>query len=416
MKKILLLLLFLNFSFINAQISFEKGYFISNNGTKTECFIKNLDWKNNPTEFKYKIEFSYSEFKTENIANVQEFGIDNDVTFKRFKIKIDRSSNDLKKITTNKNPVWNEETIFLKTLVKGDATLYSYSDENINRYFYDTKVVPTEQLIYVKYSQSDDNEGAIKLNENNEYKQQLFKNVSSANTSENDILKLSYKKSDLIKYFIKYNNIAPSTTGDKEAKINKGRFLVKITPAISMVSLTAKNEIATQNNVKLDNKVTFKFGGEAEYILPYNKNKWSIFINPSYQKYQDEKTYMIPSGFITNPETEANVKAKYTSIQVPIGVRHYIFLNATSKIFVNAAYAVDIASNTEINYTIISNNTKTDYKSKSGANFAFGLGYNFKNKLSAEIRLNTKKELMRDYSNYSAQYNAIDFILGYSIF
>ncbi|MNL15969.1 hypothetical protein D3C87_1369890 [compost metagenome] len=220
----------------------------------------------------------------------------------------------------------------------------------------------------------------------------------------------------MIKYFIKYNNIAPSTTGDKEAKINKGRFLVKITPAISMVSLTAKNEIATQNNVKLDNKVTFKFGGEAEYILPYNKNKWSIFINPSYQKYQDEKTYMIPSGFITNPETEANVKAKYTSIQVPIGVRHYIFLNATSKIFVNAAYAVDIASNTEINYTIISNNTKTDYKSKSGANFAFGLGYNFKNKLSAEIRLNTKKELMRDYSNYSAQYNAIDFILGYSIF
>lgn len=401
---------------MNAQISFEKGYFISNSGTKTECFIKNLDWKNNPTDFKYKMQFNDSEFKTENITNVQEFGIDNNISFKRFKIKIDRSSNDLKKITTNKNPVWNEEVIFLKTLVKGDATLYSYTDENINRYFYDTKTIPTEQLIYVQYSQSDDSEGAIKLNENNEYKQQLFKNVLSPGTSENDILKLSYKKSDLIKYFTKYNNIEPGIISNEETKINKGHFLVKITPGVSMVSLNAKNEITTQNNVELDNKITFKFGAEAEYILPYNKNKWSVFINPSYQKYQDEKTYMIPSGFITNPETESNVKAKYSSIQVPIGVRHYMFINPTSKIFINAAYAVDIASNTEINYTIISNNTKTDYKSKSGANFAFGLGYNFKNKLSAELRLNTKKELMRDYTYYSAKYSAIDFIFAYTIF
>lgn len=56
MKRNLLLLLALKFSFVvNAQINFEKGYFISNDNEKIECLIKSIDWKNNPTEFKYKL-------------------------------------------------------------------------------------------------------------------------------------------------------------------------------------------------------------------------------------------------------------------------------------------------------------------------------------------------------------------------
>jgi hypothetical protein len=416
MKKILLLLLFLNFSSISAQISFEKGYYISNDGTKTECFIKNLDWKNNPTEFKYKTQFSDSEFKTENIANVQEFGIDNDVTFKRFKIKIDRSSSDLKKITPDKNPLWKEETIFLKILAKGNATLYSYTDENINRYFYDTKTIPTEQLIYVQYSQSDDAEGGVKIIENNEYKQQLYKNVSSGNTTDKDILNLQYKKNDLISYFTKYNNANKNFTETVVKKANKGKFYVKIAPGISMVSLAVSNEANSQLNTELNNKTIFRFGAEAEYLLPYNKNKWSIFINPSYQKYDNEKNYNVPSGFSAFPDIEYNVKAEYSGLQLPVGVRHYMFLNEKSKIFINAGYTFDVVSNVDITYTPKAQpSNATNFKGKSGSNLAFGAGYNFKNKFSAEIRFNTKKELV-NYSYFSAKYSAIDFIFSYTIF
>ena len=39
-----------------AQISFEKGYFINNANQKTNCLIKNQDWKDNPTEFEYKLD------------------------------------------------------------------------------------------------------------------------------------------------------------------------------------------------------------------------------------------------------------------------------------------------------------------------------------------------------------------------
>jgi hypothetical protein len=418
MKKLLLLTLLLCYSFTNAQISFEKGYFISNDGNRTECYIKNLDWKNNPTDIKYKTQLSDSDSKTESIATIQEFGIDKESTYKRFKIKIDRSYGDLKKITTNRNPNWKEETLFLKVLVAGDATLYSYAEDNLSRFFYTTKTIPTEQLIYVKYIITDQNEGAEKIKENNEYKQQLYKNVATPSTTEKSILSLTYKKADLIAYFSKYNNINPDLAKKDNTKTSKSQLFIKITPGISMVSSTVSNEGNSQLNAELDNKTIFKFGAEVEYILPYNKNKWSIFINPTYQKYQDEKSYSVPSGFMTFPDIEYNVKLDYSSVQLPIGVRHYMFLNEKSKIFINAAYTFDVSSNVDITYTSKTGANDTEnFKGRSGSNFAFGLGYNFNNKFSAEIRLNTKKEIINyAYTYNSAKYSAIDFIFGYTIF
>ncbi|WP_409417555.1 outer membrane beta-barrel protein [Flavobacterium sp. PS2] len=415
-KPLLITILFLFcFTFSYAQISFEKGYYILNDGSRIECFIRNIDWKNNPTDFKYKTQLSDNDFKTETIANVQEFGIDNETTFKKFKIKIDRTSDEPNKLLADRNPVFKEEVIFLKILIKGDATLYSYTDQNLNRYFYETKTIPVEQLVYTKYYQIDSNGSPTILAENNEYKQQLFQNVKAENTTEKEIIKLNYNKSDLTKYFIKYNNIKPNLAKE-ERKVNKGIFLVKITPSASIASLSTENDYFLRDNVQLDNKINFKFGVEAEYILPYNKNKWSIFINPAYQTYQDDKTYNVPSGFIISPETPNNAKVKYTSIQIPIGIRHYMFLNQSSKIFINVAYAFDAGSKTNITYTDVTNKTTREYESGSGSNFAFGLGYNFKNKFSFEARLNTKKELMRDYLTYSAKYSSIDFVLGYTIF
>ncbi|KUJ60488.1 hypothetical protein AR687_18055 [Flavobacteriaceae bacterium CRH] len=415
MKKILLFIFFFYYTISNAQISFEKGYFISNEGKRTECYIKNLDWNDNPINFKYKMELNDSEPATETIATTQEFGIDNESTYKRFNIKIDRSNDDVEKITSNRNPEWKEETIFLKILVAGDATLYSYTNSNTNKYFYSTQTIPTEQLIYVKFIQADQNEGAERISENNEYKQQLFRNVKSSGTTQKEILNLKYKKNDLTAYFSKYNNITSGSDKEIDKKTTKSQFFIKITPGVSMVSTSLKNFAASEFNVELDKKMIFKIGAEAEYILPYNKNKWSIFINPMYQKYEDEKNYNTSSGSITNQQTSYNVKINHSVLQLPIGARHYMFLNQNSKIFIDVAYSLDIASKTDIVYTNKTENSTLNFDGNLGKNLAFGLGYNFKNKFSAEMRFNTKNELI-NYISHSAKYSSIDFIFGYTVF
>ncbi len=416
MKKILLITLLFFCTFVHSQISFQKGYFISNEGKRTECYIKNLDWKNTPTDFKYKMELDDAEFKAENITSTLEFGIDNESTYKRFTLKIDRSSDDLKKITRNPSPNWTEETLFLKVLIDGEASLYSYNDELINKFFYATKTIPIEQLVYIKYLKSDRNEGAERISENNQYKQQLLVNVTSLNISEKDIHNLSYKKASLTDYFEKYNNVKSVSASKEETKAARSQFSIKITSGVSVVSTLAEGFYNSNLNVTLDNKIVFKLGAEAEYVLPYNKNKWSVFINPTYQKYQDEKDYTISSGFIANPEKLYNIKINYNSIQLPIGVRHYMFLNEISKIFISVFYSIDVAGKTNIEYkNKTGTNSSSSLESRSPNNLGLGLGYNFKNKFTAELRLNARKELM-NYLYYSAKYTSLDFIISYRIF
>ncbi|KAF2080229.1 outer membrane beta-barrel protein [Flavobacterium sharifuzzamanii] len=411
MKKTFLLILFLYCTLSNAQVSFEKGYFISNNGIRTECFIRNLDWKNNPTDFKYKSQIGDNDYKTETITNVQEFGIDNTVTFKRAKVKMDRSSDNLDKLSETGQPVWEENTLFLRLLVQGEATLYSYTEGNLIRYFYETKSTPLEQLTYLKYILTKGDKSTGELRENDYYKQQLNNNVRLGNTADSEITNLKYKKSDLTRYFLKYNNTDNKTKNSVISKSSEGHFHLKITPELSFISGSMNDGDSPSIDVNLDSNTNLKIGLEAEYLLPFNKNKWSIFLNPAYQKYETTKQYSRPGLFAGSPSITRSIEVKYSSIQVPIGLRYYFLINNNSKVFINAAFSFDINGKASLSF-----DKNAELESKTGSNFAFGVGYNFKNKFSAEIRTNTKKQLLTDYNTFSVEYNAIDLVFAYSIF
>jgi hypothetical protein len=411
MKKLLLIAFLFMYSFINAQISFEKGYFISNNGTRTQCFIKNLDWSNNPTDFRYKININDTEYKTETAATIREFGIENGSTYEKAKVKIDQSNNSLERITTSKNPIWQEDTIFLKVLVTGDATLYYYVNENFARFFYKTKSQPIEQLVYKEYLALNENNGTKTILENNYYKQQLLINVKSENITDSEIKRLTYKKDPLMKYFLKYNNINADEIKKTLNSTNKTIYHLKITPGISLASLLINSaESSGFKNAQYDTKVIFKFGIEGELVLPINKNKWSLFINPSYQKYSDSQEYGVVTGVNDGLEFNYPSEVEYSSFQLPIGVRHYFFLNDKSKIFIDGAYVVDINGRFTLTSKPINLNSNT------GGNFALGLGYNFKNKISFEIRYNANKNTLNTYNSFAGEYKTTDFIFGYSFF
>ena len=379
-----------------SQISFEKGYFINNNEQKIECLIRNKDWKNNPTKFVYRLSEN-AEQKKADIKLVREFGIYNYSKYIRSTVNIDRSSKDLNDLSTNRNPTFKEEELFLKVLVEGQSNLYQYEDGNLVRYFYSKENSNNiEQLIFKNYKSSGD-----LLRENNRFKQQLLSELKCKHIKTKDIEKISYEKGDLVNIFVQYNQCNNSEIVNFEEKQKKDLFNLTPRLGLNSSSLSIQNAISSSRDVNFGNKLKFRFGLEAEIILPFNKSKWAIIIEPTYQYFKSEKEL-----------SNSSAKVDYTSIEFPIGIRHYFFLNNDSKLFINGLYILDFPINSTILY-----NTGTEIEITKSTNLGFGIGYKQNDKYSLELRYDKSRGgILSNYPSYSSDYNTLSVILGYVIF
>lgn len=409
MKKLIVLLVMAITSLASyGQINFEKGYYITNTDEKIDGFIKNMDWDNNPTEFEFKATAS-SVVVLETIKTVKEFGVYNFSKFVRTTVNMDRSSDNLERMTTDKQPVFNEEELFLKVVVQGKATLYEFAANNLRRYFFSDEDAKTEQLIYKRY-RSD----SKTISKNNSYKQQLFNSLKCATINMNRINNVDYARNDLSKVFVEYNqcNNPNAAVVNFAEKQKRDFFHLTIRPGFNNSSLSVSNPLVYYKGAEFDTKWSFRLGIEAEFILPFNKDKWSLFFEPTYQSYQAERKIMA-----SNPAANLTGEADYSSIEVPLGIRHYFFLNDDSKIFVNAAVVLDFSSNSTVIFTRDSGTIQDNLDaSKTKNNYAIGLGYKFKNRYSLEFRYLTSREILGKYVFWSSDYKTVSVILGYSIF
>ncbi|PVW13920.1 tRNA modification GTPase [Marixanthomonas spongiae] len=400
MKNTVLILLVSFFSLSTyAQIKFEKGYFINNQGNKVNCLIKNVDWRSNPKTFEYKASEN-QEVKTANIAMVKEFMVSETQKYERHTVNIDRSTDVVNRLGSKKAPEFKEEQLFLRVLVEGKATLYLYRDSNLTRYFYKIGTQNVEQLVYKRYKETP-----TKMGVNNQYKQQLWNNLKCSDFSMNTLEKVDYNSSDLSRFFVKYNQCAQADYTDYTKNKNKLVFNFTVRPGVRSSSLIIANS-ARRASIDFGNATSFRFGLEGEFKLPFNKNKWAIIVEPTYQYYKPDE---VQNPQVTYP---ALVKTDYKSIELPFGLRHYFFLNDKSKIFVNASYVIDFSLKSNIDFEIY-----PDLEiSRSTSNFAFGLGYNFNDRYSAEVRLATERNIMGSYVFWGSDYKSVSFILGYTLF
>jgi len=407
MKKQLLFLFTAILSFnCYSQITFEKGYYIDNTNQRTNCLIKNFDWKNNPTEFEYKLSEN-SESKKTTIKSIKEFGIDNISNYLRTTVNIDRSSENINNLSNDRNPIFQEEELFLKVLVQGKPTLYEYVDGDLIRFFYNNNSSTIEQLIFKSYVT---NENIIGIN--NKFREQLWVDLKCPNFKINEIKNLDYKINELVNFFVEYNKCNNQEYVNFTEKQKKDLFNLSIRPRINSSSLTIQNSNSDSRETNFDNKIGFGFGLETEFILPFNKNKWAITIEPTYQSFKSEKTTNLNDG--SGGVLTANVD--YSSIEFPVGLRHYFFLNNNSKFFINASYIFDLSSKSLIEFTRNDGSNLNSLEIETRNNLAMGIGYKQNDRYSLEIRYQTKRELLGKYTYWNSEYKTFSIIFGYSLF
>lgn len=405
-KQLLSLLLFIIGFNSYAQITFEEGYFINNSGQKTTCLIKNVDWKNTPTQIEYKLQEN-DEAQLKSIETLNEFGINGISKYIKAKVEIDRSSKNINRLSQNRNPIFSEENLFLKVLVEGQANLYEYNDGNLLRYFYSLKDSEIKQLIYKKYKTVNGD-----VSENNRYRQQLWSDLSCDGFDQQKLEYINYSKRDLVKQFTKFNDCVESDYINFNAKDKRDFFHLTIKPRLNISSLTFGNSLSDIDPIEFDDETGFGIGIDLEFVLPFNKNKWAITLEPAYQSFKSESSS--PTDNIVGGERVAIVD--YSSIEIPIGLRHYFYINKKSAIYLNAAYVMDFSMSSSVEFTRKDGSNLNTIEVKKGNNIAFGAGYQYNKKFSLEFRYQTNRDILDSYEYWSSDYSSMSFILGYQIF
>lgn len=390
------------FSFLFSIISFfsfsqnstQEGYYIDKLGDKHEGFIKNLDWRNNPTSIEFKSSLNEKLITIEK-ENINEFGIYNSSKFVKYVLKIEKSSSKVSNLVETKEPSFVEEEALLKVIVEGDANLYKYENSNIVKYFYSKNNETPKQLIFIEYLNENNN-----IAKNEDFKRELFSELN-CNFDRDFIKELKYTETSLKKYFQKYN----SSCGSKEYisyNTKKTKYNLKAEVKANFI-----NYEFPLFNFTSDKSVKPSFGFEFEAVFPYNNNSFSLIINPTYGIYNIDNIKTDYFGFSREYEI------KYSNVNIPFGIRYYIYLSENSKLFITPSF--------ELNYSVsndagIYRNNQRIEKFEPSSNYAIGLGYSFQ-KFYFEAKYITNSRIV-EYSNSNKDSNFKNISLGlkYQIF
>ncbi len=248
--------------------------------------------------------------------------------------------------------------------------------------------------------------------QNNNFRQQLLNDFKSQQISPNDVVNLRYSKTDIGKFLIKYNKTMDSNYTNYNLKKKRDFFNLTIRPGLNLSHLSIENTMSDFWNNDYGNEINFRCGVETEYIFPFNKNKWSIIIEPTFQYYYSDskkETNELSGGFSI---TEVN----YQSIELPVGLRHYFYLNDKSIFFANISYVIDFSYKSSVKLTRLDGSLISSLDIISKPNLSLGIGYKCKNKLSLEMRYQTKRQILSDYIYWKTDYGTMSIILGYTLF
>lgn len=401
MKHLVLFISFLIFySTSLAQFYYEPGYIIDNENTKTECLIKYKDWEFTPQSFEYKPGIN-DDVQEVSIANVKEVNITGKAKYIRSSLKIDRSSSDLDNLSRVRHPEWNYETLFLKVLVEGKASLYYYGKNNFTRFFYSVGD-SIEQLVYKEFIVVKDNLTGTSINAN--YRQQLFISVN-CNKTESDYIHLEYDQKSLVKHFIDYNRCAGTEAHFYTKEEQKDNFNVKIAIGLDYSSLSVFDYISDSQDTDFGAEINPMAAVEAEYIFPFRKNKWSLVAESSFHSFKSEG--------ICNTGTTT---IKYGAIDVSMGVRHYLYLGKKKKQKIYFNGFLNSITTFNLNSEIVLPNTTSIREFKDHLNLSFGAGFNYK-KISTELRYYTPQGVFSHqvFPTWGSDLRRISLIVGINI-
>ncbi len=244
------------------------------------------------------------------------------------------------------------------------------------------------------------------MHANSHYQQQLLNDLRCEDIAQKSIEDIGYSEKPLVRIFTKYNSCMDPTYRAPVA-MKKDRFDFWIRPGVNVSSLKIENPY-TIGAVDIGMNTSFRIGVVAEFILPFNKNKWAVFLEPTYLGYQSEAD--VDFGLGTH-----KVKADYKTLDFPLGLKYAVFLKDGSKLFFNTSVVYGYA---------LPGSAITAPKREDLLNLEFsnsfsvvaGAGYAFANRFNMELRYDFNRGILNDYAYWASGFSSFSLVAGYRLF
>ncbi len=383
----------LNFLFVSGQIRFEPAYYINEKHEKVECFIKNTNSRNSPTQFSYKLQSEGEEF-TASIDSIQEFGFYDDYIYIRYDVDVDASEFDIDEGPSDGKPLYESKTVFLKPLVLGEASLYVYTYDGAMMFFYSLEGSHPEQLYCKEYLTPSQ---TVKVNRS--FVGQLSNCITCSDISIPELSQLNYSKRELEAVFLKYNRCHTVDYVNPVVVKKKGKFRIAIKPGIRHSYAESSRYASNAQDAEFETKINLNYAFEFEFVLPFKSNKWSIAIEPGYHSYVSMNT--LPND---------DVKIDFKAIEVPVGLKYYMFLNDCSRLRLSISYAAHIGLNSSVFYPGF-----YPYKINTLFSPRVGLGYSYNQKYTVDFTCGKIDNLFNPMA-FDSRYVFYELSFGYTLF
>ncbi|MGC3944146.1 MAG: hypothetical protein QM762_06405 [Chryseolinea sp.] len=313
--------------FSNAQSDFQKGYVIDVNGARQEGYVSVKSWSNNPRAFTFRTEPKSSN-KIVSVSSATEVGV-GESKYVRFIGRVDSSSNKTRKISSIMEPEWVHDSLFLRVLADGKSDLFYCNRDGGDRFFYRVDDGPIGQLVFKLYEKETARNEPAQFGKNREYLGQLRQDVNCLQYSFEKMKSVRYEIAVLTNYFTEQNECSGGSQYTAKDDVSRRMISFRATPGISIAQMDSY-DMNGDLYESYEQKLCYRLGAEFELTLPFNRKKWSVWLEPAVQSYK-------ANG---NDITEKSIT--YTSFEMALGARHYFHLSKHSNIFLNAGGIFDV--------------------------------------------------------------------------
>ena len=259
-----------------AQNMYKKGYYISSQQDTIWGYILDRNWSRNPEKVSFKATTETKEIKILTATAISEFGLEAGDQFVSEIVDIDKTSLQLQTLQNEAATNVVRDTVFLRVVNKGAASLLYLNDENSKEHFFYQKQQETPiELKFKKHIKEDGGKKVVITSEI--YKGQLFTYLNDCPELKNVIPGLKYQLGDLQSVFRRFNECKGISNKDYTAKPQKIKAQFGLISGLSKTTLTFSGigqETLTKPTFK--SPISQTLGITLNLIFPRSHQKWIV--------------------------------------------------------------------------------------------------------------------------------------------